>query len=206
LYCNNLYSALSQNLIRSNDAVLVSNLKDVIKHITVCLTSYPWKQSRILCYAVLPFSRRDCYSFMTGSAGVRNQSLIAFFPKRWRSNPLHPASPLTRSQIKQKFERGRCAAQTLFRSWQDWSLALDLAGICKTLRLFFAANLALEREQEGHSLMTPVETAWLFGLADADAGGLAGSKEEMGAKTFLVDLLGTDTTKGARTEIVNGAN
>jgi hypothetical protein len=34
------------------------------------------------------------YIFMTGSAGVRNQSLIAFFLKRWRSSPLHPTSPL----------------------------------------------------------------------------------------------------------------
>ena len=45
------------------------------------------------------------------------------------------------------------------------TLAVDLAGLCKTLRLFLAAHLVLEREQEGHSLdlrdflMTPVETA-----------------------------------------------
>jgi hypothetical protein len=31
-------------------------------------------------------------------------------------------------------------------------LAVDLAGLCKKLRLFFAANLALERENDGHSL------------------------------------------------------
>lgn len=31
-------------------------------------------------------------------------------------------------------------------------IAVDLAGLCETLRLFFADNLALEREQEGHSL------------------------------------------------------
>ena len=54
----------------------VSNL-DVIEHTTVYLTSYPWKQSRILCYACC--LKGATYSFMTGSAGVRNQSLIAFF-------------------------------------------------------------------------------------------------------------------------------
>jgi len=31
-------------------------------------------------------------------------------------------------------------------------LAVDLAGLCETLRLFLAANLALEREHDGHSL------------------------------------------------------
>jgi hypothetical protein len=35
-------------------------------------------------------------------------------------------------------------------------LAVDLAGLCETLRLFFTANLALEREHGGHS----------FGLRD----------------------------------------
>ncbi len=55
---------------------LVSNLEDV-KHITVYLTSYPWKQSRILCYAC-NLKGATANSFMTGSAGVRTQSLIAF--------------------------------------------------------------------------------------------------------------------------------
>jgi hypothetical protein len=63
--------------IRSNDAGLVSDLKDVIKHIIVYLTSYPWKQSRILCNSCSLKGATN--SFMTGSAGVRYQSLIAFF-------------------------------------------------------------------------------------------------------------------------------
>jgi hypothetical protein len=41
----------------------VSNL-DVIEHITVYLTSYSWKQSRILCYACC--LQGAIYSFMTG--------------------------------------------------------------------------------------------------------------------------------------------
>ncbi len=54
----------------------VSNL-DVIEHIAVYLTSYSWKQSRILCYACC--FQGATYSFMTGSAGVRNLDFIAFF-------------------------------------------------------------------------------------------------------------------------------
>jgi hypothetical protein len=43
-------------------------------------------------------------------------------------------------------------------------LAVDLAGLCETLRLFLAANLALEREHDGHSLglrafLVPEKTA-----------------------------------------------
>jgi hypothetical protein len=45
------------------------------------------------CVMRAAFRRRDCYRFLTGSAGFRNQSLIAFFPKRWRSNPLHHHIP-----------------------------------------------------------------------------------------------------------------
>ncbi len=47
------------------------------------------------CVMRAAFRRRDCYRFLTGSAGFRNQSLIAFFPKRWRSNPLHHYIPKT---------------------------------------------------------------------------------------------------------------
>jgi hypothetical protein len=53
------------------------SILDVIEHTAIYLTSYPWKQSRILCYACC--LKGATYSFMTGSAGVRKQTLIAFF-------------------------------------------------------------------------------------------------------------------------------
>ena len=70
----------------------VSNL-DVIEHITVYLTSYSWKQSRILCYACC--LQGAIYSFMTGSAEVRNQSLIAFIQSvdAQVHYTLHPPTP-----------------------------------------------------------------------------------------------------------------
>lgn len=52
-------------------------LEGVIKHNIVHLTSYPWKQSRILCHACC-LKGATAYGFMTDSAGVRNQSLIVF--------------------------------------------------------------------------------------------------------------------------------
>ncbi len=47
------------------------------------------------CVMRAAFRRRDCYRFLTGSAGFRNQSLIAFFLKRWRSRPLHHHIPVS---------------------------------------------------------------------------------------------------------------
>jgi hypothetical protein len=71
-------------------------------------------------------------------------------------------------------------------------LAVDLAGLCETLRLFFAANLALEREHDGQSLglrdflVMPGETALLVGSAGADTAGRVGGKDKMCCHTTPV--------------------
>ena len=67
------------------------------------------------CVMRAAFRRRDCYRFLTGSAGFRNQSLIAFFPKCWRSNPLHHHIP----EVGITFQHVSIRSGPLFFLWLE---------------------------------------------------------------------------------------
>jgi hypothetical protein len=91
-YQNRWGTATKNNEIPWNGPGWFPIWKDVIKHITVCLTSYPWKQSRIPVLCVLPFSTARLLQVF-GFSWVSKPEPHCLFPKRWRSNPLHPTSP-----------------------------------------------------------------------------------------------------------------